>query len=139
MSGLALIVALTALALATAAFVQSTRLRRRFGEIKDGRREADELLYAAWLEEIETRGEHILARMEEAAGATSVPPLEKTSVAVKDAPEPTIRTDSKQQDVKNYIRALARAGDSPAEIARRLHLSAGEVEVILDLDGKDAP
>lgn len=194
MSVVALTAALLALVLASASLFQSIRTRRQMRERGLLRSDADELLYAAWLEELEAKGEEVLARIAAAnpdfstttpgtnapeaspqeAGAQTVNPSQTNGVALSSeetpptafpeatfatapdggdgpaaaepdlgpaapeasAPDPDFEQDFEQLDLKSRIRALAREGYTPADIARRLHVSAGEVEVVLELEAK---
>src|SRR5690625_2903779 len=123
----------------------------------------DEMLHAAWLEELESRGEAVLRRIAEAEarsmgpqslqvpeqiphqdeaqtyldGVDQTTPEPKTTEALKEhisKPQSVSDSDDKREETpRDAVRRLAEQGHTPGEIARRLHIGRGEVELILDL------
>lgn len=109
----------------------------------------DELLTRdAWLEELEAKGQAVLARIEQAerrlAAAVSAPQEGAAEPAASVEPGfSRARADDagpvpalQQAAVRDEVRRLAAEGHDPAAIARRLQLGRGEVELFLGLPGR---
>ncbi|REJ35956.1 MAG: hypothetical protein DIU82_06230 [Bacillota bacterium] len=158
----ALLAALAALVVAGVALGQVVRLRRaleRQGRVALGTNE--ELLKDAWLEEIEARGEAVLARiaaaeeslrrwLEQAAagavrenphgrpvGTADAKPLGQAEMSGAPGRAPTAPVKGTAFAKAAQVRELAEQGLDATAIARRLGIGRGEVELILRLPKPD--
>lgn len=102
----------------------------------------DELLTRdACLEEIEARGEAVLQRIERAeqrlAARRAEPAFvsEKRRQPVEPETDPETSASLQHPDVRAQVRRLADQGYDVTDIARRLQLGRGEVELFLGLPG----
>lgn len=164
MSYVALLLAACSFIISIVTLISLLIMARRRRRIQAPSPWSDELLTRdAWLEEIEARGEAVLARIEEAesrlrfAGTSASPRHEwamgatiKASVPATGqdfvsaagetlrAAGPDSSTDSSTETVDHAkvqveVRRLAAQGHDVTAIARRLQLGRGEVELFLDL------
>ncbi|OUM97975.1 MAG: hypothetical protein BAA04_05600 [Firmicutes bacterium ZCTH02-B6] len=160
----ALLAALVALILAGTALRQAAHLRRVLEQHGRGIRGTDEeLLKDAWLDEIESRGEAVLARI--AAAEESLHRWQEQVAAAGEA-RSSVDTDTERPaagamggelrgtprapdrpayagaalrspGVADQVRQLSAQGIDPTTIARRLGIGRGEVELILGLPQAD--
>ena len=162
MAAAALLAALAALAVAGVALGQVVRLRRaleRHGRVARGTDE--ELLKDAWLDEIEAKGEAVLARIaaaeeglrrwqEQAAagaahenadagpvGTAGLKPSGRAEMAGAPGRAATVRITGNASAKAVQVRELAAQGLDATAIAHRLGIGRGEVELILRLPEPD--
>lgn len=116
---------------------------------------ADELAHAAWLEELEAKGQEILTRIERAkSDLTDLirraealrGPLPAPAPTQADLPRPeqaaaaeVARPSDLQPAKVAAVLELAAQGDDAVAIARKLGLGTGEVRLILQLEEQQVP
>lgn len=158
MDTLALIASAVALIFSITALISQRRFQARYDEQpRTIMSDTDEMLHAAWLEELEARGEALLRRIGEAEARSGAAPLSETPIldpevqqtepsdgalspkhrAEHPGPSVPIQTVGTPEETSSAaVRRLAAQGHGPGEIARRLHMGRGEVELILGLSGE---
>lgn len=119
-----------------------SRKREVPGHARDGaanltRELIDELeARAERLERLIERADSVITELREAESRPqSRPPAIIAEAKLRNPPEPSIFTDPVHRDVC----AMAEEGLSPVDIARRLQMPTGQVELILNLRGKRVP
>jgi len=154
MAALALAVSFIALVLSIVSLRAYVSLRRRLRRPSAFSPFSDELLTRdAWLEEIEERGQAVLARIAEAeqrlkaAQAAGAPAPEGGLAAVlrrdeaRPRPKAAEGTGSRleQAAVREQVLRLAAQGLDVTAIAQKLQLGRGEVELFLGLAARENP
>lgn len=161
----ALVLSAASFVISIAALITLLAIQRRLRRSPSSPPWSDEALTRdAWLEEIEARGQAVIARIEEAQQRWSPPPPASTTssplastmastdyssgesppdIADRPGRDVTSPGESTTQpmekaSVRDEVRRLADEGYDVAAIARRLRLGRGEVELFLGLSDRSS-